>query len=610
MKISSSSSFRKRRMVLAGSAIGLAVGLLIVVKLWDSIPVEEDRPDVNAATEEPPLSPEVIARLEANRLSEEKQEHIWKIEHATFELETWFGKPFREALASRDKKALAGFLQEDVEATVLPFQGEKRTVGPLAEIQVVAKLQEPQPSNGPGLVQALLESTRSLTKVERTRFRILALDTEDGKEWTSEILVECAGPDADGAIHLVSSQHDVKFTFSSDEEIKGGRIISEWHDRNRSLRSSEALMMEEVSSAVGLADVPLIDNWTIDPARVQHYWFQLAVEDFNRDGFPDIVVGSVEGLPVLLRSDRCQTFVDVTRKMNIKPWVTSEIETLNVAAWIDFDNDGWPDLLLGDRLYRNRRGEKFDDVTRQSGLTFGTHMMGAVVADYDCDGLSDIYILKMLDSEVPQRPVGPRAWVSDNETGAQNQLWRNEGGGRFRDVTKEANAGGGTGLSFAAAWHFLDDDHYPDLYIANDFGENVHLKNLGNGSFEDVSIKTGTAGFSTTMGVCSGDINNDGRPEIYSANMFSKMGRRIIQHVSEEDYSEGVYAGILGACAGNRLYTPGLDSGKFREISELAGVNQVGWAFAPAMADFNADGWLDIYAATGFMSFDRKKPDG
>ena len=91
--------------------------------------------------------------------------------------------------------------------------------------------------------------------------------------------------------------------------------------------------------------------------------------------------------------------------------------------------------------------------------------------------------------------------------------------------------------------------------------------------------------------------------------MYSKMGRRIIAHVGASDYPAGIYEQILGSCAGNRLYsrTPGAG---FHELSDRLGVNAVGWAYAPVMADFDSDGLLDLYAATGFMSFDRGKPDG
>ena len=91
--------------------------------------------------------------------------------------------------------------------------------------------------------------------------------------------------------------------------------------------------------------------------------------------------------------------------------------------------------------------------------------------------------------------------------------------------------------------------------------------------------------------------------------MYSKMGRRIIAQVAEGDYPGGIYQQIRGSCAGNRLYWR-RDGDLFRERSEDVGVNAVGWAFAPAITDFNNDGWLDLYAATGYHSFDRRKPDG
>jgi hypothetical protein len=201
-------------------------------------------------------------------------------------------------------------------------------------------------------------------------------------------------------------------------------------------------------------------------------------------------------------------------------------------------------------------------------------------------------------------------WVGDDGSGAENHLWRNVGKGRFENVTEASQAGGGRRQSFAAAWLHANGDHYPDLYVANDFGANVLLVNQGNGSFLDVSESAGVSDYATSMGVTTGDVTGDGTPEIYVANMFSKMGRRIIAHVGPEDYPPGVWPQIQGSCAGNRLYVAGQDEVKFVDSSEDAGVNQVGWAYAPAMADFDADGQLDIYATTGFLSFQRGKPDG
>ena len=113
---------------------------------------------------------------------------------------------------------------------------------------------------------------------------------------------------------------------------------------------------------------------------------------------------------------------------------------------------------------------------------------------------------------------------------------------------------------------FYDDDAFPDLYIANDFGKNVLLRNKGDGTFEDISAESQAEGYSTSMGVSTGDLNNDGKTEIYVANMYSKMGRRIIGQVSDDDYPEGIYPQIQGSCAGNRLYTRSDDGTVSRKL--------------------------------------------
>jgi len=278
-----------------------------------------------------------------------------------------------------------------------------------------------------------------------------------------------------------------------------------------------------------------------------------------------------------------------------------------LATWIDFDNDGFADLLLGGRRYRNRDGAGFDDVTQASGLRFDRVPLGCNVADYNGDGRLDRYVLyqKGFDAQRPAK-VG---WVGDAESGARNQLWRNEGNGRFKNTTITSRAGGGKRQTFAAATFYFDDDVYPDIYVANDFGKNILLRNRGNGTFVEVGNASGAGDFATSMGGAAGDLDNDGRNELYVANMFSKMGRRIIAHVETSDYPEVVHEQIVGSCAGNRLYLPGKDGG-YREVSEQLGVNGVGWAYAPAMTDLNRDGWLDIYSSTGFMSFGRFAPDG
>jgi len=251
--------------------------------------------------------------------------------------------------------------------------------------------------------------------------------------------------------------------------------------------------------------------------------------------------------------------------------------------------------------------KRFRDVSAVAGIQFDFAPIGCAVGDYDCDGKLDLYILYQYDG---RNITGSVSWVGDSHAGYTNHLWRNEGNGRFRNVTLDAEAGGGARFTFAASWLFLDDDPFPDLYVANDFGQNVLLRNAGQGSFVDVTDRFAAGDFATSMGVACGDFNNDGSAEIYVANMYSKMGRRIIGQVGAADYPGNIYEQIRGACAGNRLYSREPGSSQFRDISQQVGVNEVGWAFAPAFVDVDNDGWLDLYATTGFLSFDRGKPDG
>ncbi len=285
----------------------------------------------------------------------------------------------------------------------------------------------------------------------------------------------------------------------------------------------------------------------------------------------------------------------------------------SVVSWIDYDNDNYPDLLIGNRLLHNESGVQFRDVTLESGLMLEMRPQGCTVVDFDCDGLLDLYLLyqhpygdSLRYRQLPKR-VG---WIGDHSSGGENQLWRNLGNGKFVEVTRPSRAGGGYRHTFAASWFFADDDHYPDLYIANDLGRNTLLRNRQDGTFEDITVSTTTGDFATSMGVATGDVDNDGLAEIYVANMYSKMGRRIITQVSDTDYPEGIYEQIKGSCAGNRLYQREPGASSFQDIGEQHGVYGVGWAYAPTFADFDNDGWLDMYATTGFLSFDRTKPDG
>lgn len=607
---------RDKRFLAACGVCATAIGIAAFVTRDEPPSAPPDIPAPGSSSAPVGVSRSQIADLVSSaELDPAKQKLIWDAEHITFLIETHLCQPFAAEMKEKKWERFPGWFRDDFSGRIPTGElGDERRQGVVRE-RSIGRGSPSREADAAGLGNHLLAGLAGFERIERTRLRILHIAPKDErhKAWRTRLLLTAFGENAKGGPMQRVSEHDVEFEVSDKEEFKKcvqtEPVIRSWSIASEKLRESEHYLLEEITEKAGLTGLPINDNWVLPKNQAHQYRFKMAVADFDRDGYLDIAAAPDSMRPVLLRSVKGERFEFVADEMGLKPFKFDSFRAMNLlAAWIDFDNDGFPDLIMGDRLYRNEAGKRFTDVTAESGLKIVRDPNGCVVADYDCDGLLDLYVLNQVPEKENLSVNMP--WVGDTEHGAENQLWRNLGGGRFEDVTAAAGAGGGRRESFAASWLFYDGDAFPDLYVANDFGENMLLRNTGKGGFEDVTKGSGAGDFATSMGVASGDINNDGRPEIYVANMYSKMGRRIIAYVNDKDYPEGIYDQIRGSCAGNRLYLAAGQSGRYVDQGEELGVDAVGWAYAPALVDLDNDGWLDIYATTGFMSFDRAKPDG
>eukprot|EP00913_Durusdinium_trenchii_P023301 g21879.t1 len=559
------------------------------------------------------------AELKAAELAPDKQKAIWNAEHTTFAIEHHFGKAFLAAYADENRDRIAGFFRENFNGRVLAGSFTERKKGDLTERRRGSTTHEAKSADADAMIDELLNRRKQLTKIDRKGLRVLTIKSvgETKAHWRATLLLTCVGIEKHSHFIELQSKHQVDFTASNIRQVGNGATIDRWEILSQETRVARKPLMEEVTESWGLARLPIPDNWKIRQPLKEPYRFQMAAADYDHDGDLDIAIGvklasrgepARGGAPILLESHGGR-FRNVARERGLARWSGSPFERHFLCGWIDYDNDGWPDLLMGSRLYRNEKGRKFVDVTEKSGLRIESKCMGCQIADFDCDGHLDIYLIYAEPKPGSERPTRFQ-WVDENDTGETNALWRNLGNGQFVDVTAQAGVGGGKRHTQSATWFYYDDDHFPDLYLANDFGKNLVLRNRGDGTFEDVSSASLASDFATSMGVTAGDFNNDGHSDLYVANMYSKMGRRIIGQVCNDDYPKGIFPQLQGSCSGNRLYLKKSDRSGYREISESAGVNAVGWAYGPAAVDLDGDGRLDLYATTGFMSFNRDEPDG
>lgn len=560
---------------------------------------------------DPDVSPATVPEQDSTvELAADKQHEIWAAEHITFEIERRFGGAFLKTLQVGDRAGVDGFFRPEATVTKLadatPTSIEQSVV-----VESRAVTRSKVISTGvEGMSNWLINAAAEVGRSPALNMRVLYISREDKSKdvWATTLLITMTGQYINGQRVMVESTQEVVFDIGDESLLDSAPSILEWHQTSVVRRSGSKPLFREATAEYELDKVDLPDNWKSPAEGISQYRFQTAVADFNGDGLLDVACCSKNRWLLLTRTDVAGPFVDVAEEMGIDIRHRQRSRPAALATWIDFDNDGHIDLLMGNRLYRNLAGKKFVDVTLGSNLAFSTQAMGAQVADYDCDGLLDLYVV--IQSGPSRSSKKPVPWINDDDGGVPNRLFRNLGKGRFQDVTDQAGAGGGNRNSLAACWFFYDDDRFPDLYIANDFSRNVLLRNLGNGGFEDVSESSGASDYATSMGAVAGDLNNDATSELYVANMYSKMGRRIIAQVGDSDYPAGIFDQIEGSCSGNRLYQRNSGNRIFQELGGKLSVNAVGWAYAPAMLDVDNDGWLDIYSTSGFLSFDRTKPDG
>ena len=336
----------------------------------------------------------------------------------------------------------------------------------------------------------------------------------------------------------------------------------------------------------------------------------LAVADVDGDGRSDILFVNQVGGNQLWKSTGSGTFTNITVNAGV-----ALADRISVgAAFGDIDNDGDQDLFVttvrgGNALFENDGHGRFKDITAQAGVGLVAHSSGAVFVDYDGDGLLDLLVCNVGRYTANGRgPNGQFVGLSDAFQGhlhrdryEQPTLYRNTGHNTFTDVTAQTGIKP-VGWAGEATFTDLNGDGRPDLLVMNMAGAQHYYENVDGKTFVDKSAERFPKTPFGAMGVKFFDFDNDGRMDLFITDMHSDMVQEVDPPLEKAKAPRHLPDAQLLAPASQfvfgNAFLRNTGAGAFEEISDRVGAENY-WPWGPSTGDVNADGWDDIFIASG-----------
>ena len=339
----------------------------------------------------------------------------------------------------------------------------------------------------------------------------------------------------------------------------------------------------------------------------------VALLDYNNDGLLDIflVNGGHIFSPMkspdnfdrhdprywnrLYRQNRDGTFTDVTEQAGL---ANAGVGNYGMGVAVgDYDNDGYPDLYVTSYgkniLYHNNGNGTFTDVTAKADVAGGGWSVSAGFLDYDNDGKLDLFVTRYMEWDTQHSKDCGGNYHTYCPPGefprATNILYHNRGDGTFEDVSERSGIAAKKGHGLGVAFADYDGDGFTDIYVANDGMQQYLFHNNGDGTFKEVAMEAGAAlnvdgGPLSGMGVVFQDYDNDGRPDVIVTTL-PRQTYAVFHNDGKGSFSDR-----------------GLQTG----LNAMSGVTS-GWGVG--LEDFDNDGLKDLFVTQGHVLDNVEKID-
>ena len=496
--------------------------------------------------------------------------------------------------------------------------------------------------------QPVLEQMKSF---DHAKFNFVAGEFSDQNpgHFETQVSFEGLGKTKSGQWKAIRTEQKVVWSVSgdggnggdSDQLVDDWKVI-EWEQSEFRISQRDRLMFRDVmKSAIPTEEQPALlesihDQFIVRSFRgeklelpypeLEPYFStdatmchpSISVVDINQDGWDDLYVMTRWEKNRLFVNQRDGTFKNEAEHYGVN------VDRTSCAIFADFDNDGDKDVFLGrcfapSLLLINEDGKFTDRTNEYISSPLPGFITSASAADYDNDGLLDLYLCSYtsIGTHIGNVEIAAKfmpldqakkliSWFTQaspadiwlDRPGPPNRLLKNLGGGKFKKSTVIQEVWANT---FQSTWSDYDQDGDVDLYLSNDFAPDYLFRNDGELGFADVTTRMGGEAMrGYGMGVTWGDYDRDGWQDLYVSNMYSKAGKRIIGQMQADLDNR-----YLLSANGNRLFR----NQKGQKLDLVSGqgpedihVTKAGWSWGGQFCDFDNDGWLDLYVASGFYT--------